>query len=113
MGLIIQPSAADRGKTFYALKVLPFLKYNGAPRMHIDADLIGVFCVQAAIAAGCEDIVVAPEGEMPIRFTIRRLGELMQKNPKRYLGWYQKPPQSEIERHRQRFFSKHIMPSTM
>jgi hypothetical protein len=111
MSLIIQPSQVDQRKTFYALKVLPFLKYNGAPRKHIDADLMAVFCLQAAVQAGCEDIVVCPEGEMPVRFTVQRVQELMRKNPNRYLGWYPKPPQSEVHRRRERFFSRRIMPS--
>lgn len=113
MSLIILPSEADQKKTYYALNVQAFLKYGGAVRGHIDADRIACMCLRAAKLRGCEDIVVAPKGIMPQRFTVKQVEEAIRKNPERYRGWYQPPPQSDVERHRERIYNRYFMPNRM
>ena len=109
--LIIQPSAVDQGKIFYALHVQSYLKL-GVPRGHIEPVLVAAACLRGAWEQGCEEIEVGLEGMLPRRYSVQSVWEQICRDPAKFRGWYRPPPINRAQQVRERLIQRFLMPSS-
>jgi hypothetical protein len=107
MGLIILPSQADAKKTFWATNVQAYFT-TGVPRGHPEPIILAAFCLKSALRQGCEDIVVEPQGMLPVRFSVRFVQEAIRRDPRKFAGWVPREPKTPTARQRDIIITRHM-----
>lgn len=91
--LINHPNA-DPGKTFWAVAA-PLYRTTGIPT-HLGYDFIAVSALKAAMANGCEDVVVEVKGMRPQRYTLEQIKDLIRRDPRKWLLLFWRSPSREL-----------------
>jgi hypothetical protein len=97
MGLVLLPEEATRRKSFYVTGVRKYYT-TGADPKHLPPWFVAGLALNAAKAQGCDEIVVNPEGMRPRRYAVKKVEEIVRRNPQRFKGLVRTTPLSPIEK---------------
>ena len=91
--LINHPNA-DPKKTFWVTGA-PLYKTTYVPT-HLSYEFMAVSALQAAMANGCEDIVVEVKGMRPVRFTLEQVKDVIRREPQKWYPLFLRSPSNEL-----------------
>lgn len=91
---VISHPDADPRKTFWVTGA-PLYKTTFVPT-HLSYEFMAVSALQAAIANGCEDVVVEVKGMRPVRFTLEQIKDVIRRDSRKWYPLFVRSPSREL-----------------